>query len=490
MTFKDFNFKPKLQDAINYAGFVEPSPIQQSAIPIVLDGKDIVAQAQTGTGKTAAFGLPIIQNINPQDGVGAVVIVPTRELAMQVSDEIFRFGKNLGIKTVTVYGGSSYSRQIRFIETASVIVATPGRFLDLLSKGQIDISPKYVVLDEADEMLDMGFLDDIKKIFTYMPSNRQTLMFSATMPQEIKNLAKKILNEPEFITATKTEMTNENIEQNYYVVDEYERDDALIRLMDYKNPVKSIIFCRVKKEVDRLATLLVSQGFLAKGLHGDMEQRQREEVIRSFKSSAIEVLVATDVAARGLDVSDVSHVFNYHIPFDNESYVHRIGRTGRAGKLGVAVSLVTPHEIKAIDRIQKHTKSKIKTKIIPTITDVQSKKQSGLIGKIKAKKIDNSAYEIIEQLKEDFDISTIAFKLASLLSDSQKVKGADNIGKSIGEIKRLIEKSKYSNSGNGRNRRRGGNRSHRSGGGGYRGGNGGRNRSRSGGGNRSGGDRH
>jgi ATP-dependent RNA helicase DeaD len=231
-----------------------------------------------------------------------------------------------------------------------------------------------------------------------------------------------------------------------------------------------------------------------------MEQRQREEVIRSFKSSAIEVLVATDVAARGLDVSDVSHVFNYHIPFDNESYVHRIGRTGRAGRTGVAVSLVTPHEIKAINRIERHIKSKINTKIIPTIIDVQSKKQSGLIGKIKEKEIDNSAYDIIEQLKEDFDISTIAFKLASLLADSQKVKGADNIGKSIGEIKRLIERTKYDNGGNGRNRGRGGNRGHRGGGGGYRGGNGGNggrnrsggggNRSRSGGGNRSGGDRH
>jgi len=348
MTFKEFNFRDEIAKSIEAAGFKEPSPVQEEAIPYVLDGHDMIAQAHTGTGKTAAFGLPILNNITCKDGVEALVIVPTRELATQVSDEIFRFGKFRGINTATVYGGTSYSRQINHVQKAAIVVATPGRLLDLLKGGKIDIMPKYVVLDEADEMLDMGFLEDIKEIFSYMPSERQTLMFSATMPHAIRELAKTILHEPKIITITKGEVTNSHIKQLYYVVEEFERDDALIRLLDYKDPVKSIIFCRMKKEVDRLSTALVSLGYSAKGLHGDMEQRTREEVIRSFKKGNLEILIATDVAARGLDVSDVSHVFNYHIPFDNESYVHRIGRTGRAGRDGTAISIVTPHEFKAL----------------------------------------------------------------------------------------------------------------------------------------------
>ena len=438
MTFQDFKFKENLQKAIDEAGFKEPSPIQIDAIPHILLGKDIVGQAHTGTGKTAAFGLPVLNQLTGKNAE-AVVIVPTRELAMQVSDELFKFGKFLGINTATVYGGQAYSRQLKLIETASVIVATPGRFLDLLKNEHIKIKPKFVILDEADEMLDMGFLDDIKDIFTYLPEDRQTLLFSATMPTAIKNLAKTILKEPEFVTITKSDVTNKNITQTFYVVDEKERDDALIRLFDYKNPKKSIIFCRTKKDVDRLSTFLLSQGFMAKSLHGDMEQKQREEAIKAFKTSKLEILIATDVAARGLDVNDVTHVFNYHLPFDGESYVHRIGRTGRAGKDGMAISIVTPHEFRTLQRIEKTIGAKLESKVVPNISTVKQKKIDELKQSILDQEIKDYAITIVEELKEEFDISTIAFKLASIIASKTYVKGNNHIGKSESDISRLIE---------------------------------------------------
>ncbi len=449
MEFKDFNFKDELMQAINKAGFVEPSPIQKDAIPIVLTGKDIVAQAQTGTGKTAAFGLPILQNLRRDGTVEALVIVPTRELAMQVSDELFKFGKFLDIKTATIYGGTSYSRQIKHTENASIVIATPGRLLDLLKNEQISINPRFIVLDEADEMLDMGFLEDIKTIFKFMPKERQTLLFSATMPEPIRDLAKRILIEPAFVTVTKKDMTNTNIEQSYYVVEEYERDDALMRLFDFKNPTKSIVFCKMKRDVDRLATYLVSQGYSAKGLHGDMEQRQREEVIKAFKASTLEVLVATDVAARGLDVSDVSHVFNYQLPFDSEPYVHRIGRTGRGGKSGVAVSIVTPSEFRSLQKIQSNIGAMMEAKVVPTIDDVKSKKHSGFMASIKNQVVDPAVCDLIDTLKEEFDLSTIAYKLASILTQKDEVKGKNKIGKSHQDIAALIDRLKNDRGGSG-----------------------------------------
>ncbi len=443
MTFTDFNFKSQLQKAIDDAGFKEPSPVQKEAMPIVLEGKDIVAQAHTGTGKTAAFGLPILNMLSLDKSVEAVIIVPTRELATQVSDEIYRFGKYLGINTATVYGGSSYQRQIKHINNAAVVVATPGRFLDLLSNGQISISPKFVVLDEADEMLDMGFLDDIKEIFTYFEAPRQTLMFSATMPPAIRELSKTILYRPKFVTITKNNVTNVKIKQNYYVVRENERDDALIRLLDFKDPKKSIVFCRTKKEVDRLSGFLSSKGYMAKGLHGDMEQRQREEVIKAFKRDNLEILIATDVAARGLDVSDVSHVFNYHIPFDSESYVHRIGRTGRAGKEGVAISIVTPHEFNSLKKIQKNVGSQLESKVIPTIQDVQMRQKSSMLEKVASQPISELARGFVDELKKEFVDEDIALKLASLMYSANDIKGSDKIGMNSSEVEKLF--SRYEN---------------------------------------------
>jgi ATP-dependent RNA helicase DeaD len=456
MKFEDFNFKPKLFKAIQEAGFKEPSPVQQEAIPVVLNGDDVVAQAHTGTGKTAAFGLPIINMLKLDGSVECVVIVPTRELAMQVSDELFKFGRFLGINSATVYGGSSYARQIKHINNSSIVVTTPGRFLDLLNSAQIDIDPSFVVLDEADEMLDMGFLDDIKEIFSHFNKQRQTLMFSATMPTQIKELAKTILYRPKFITVTKSDVTNTNIKQNFYVVEERERDDALVRLLDFKDPTKCIIFCRMKKDVDRLSNYLMAKGYAAKGLHGDMEQRQREEVIRGFKRGDLEVLIATDVAARGLDVSDVSHVFNYQIPFDSESYVHRIGRTGRAGREGMAISIVTPAEFNSLNKIQKDIGSSLESKVIPTIRDVQMKQKDSLMDTVKKQEISDLAISMVQELKKEFVDEDIALKLASILYSENDIAGSDRIGKNISEITRLIDyhKRQKNSKHNGRRNRR------------------------------------
>ncbi len=471
MKFTDFNLKETIQAAVTEAGFTEPSPVQKDAIPLVLEGHDIIAQAQTGTGKTAAFGLPMMSMMKADGSVEGLVIVPTRELAMQVSDELFRFGKLSGLKTATVYGGTAYKQQIDRIKQASIVVATPGRLQDLLMSGRIKINPQWVVLDEADEMLDMGFLDEIKNIFTFLPQERQTLMFSATMPNAIRKLAEQILKTPKTVAITKSESTNSKITQLYYVVQDKERDDALVRLIDYKNPNKCIIFCRMKKEVDRLVAHMTAQGFKVSGLHGDMEQKQREVTIRAFKQGGIDIFIATDVAARGLDVNDVTHVFNYHIPFDSESYVHRIGRTGRGGKSGEAITLVSPNELRTIKRIEKDVGAKLITQVIPTRIEVQNNRADALIKKIAETRVTESAINLVKTLQHDLDIVTIAHLLASLVQEEDFVKGKDNIGLGLEEVELLIERA-MQNRGGGGGRNRGG----------YRGGN--RNRNSSGRNNR------
>jgi len=454
LTFEDFDLSEEIKSGIAAAGFKVPSPVQAQAIPVVLEGHDIVAQAHTGTGKTAAFGIPSMSMMDKNSGVALLVIAPTRELATQVSDELYRLGNKANVRTVTVYGGMSAGRQIDLISRgAQVVVATPGRLLDLLKSGRLrDFNPSHVVLDEADEMLDMGFLDDIQEIFTYLPEERQTLLFSATMPEAIKRLAKNILQNPKFITITKSETTNRDIEQQYYVIEEYERDDATVRLIDAQDATKTIIFCRMKKEVDRLATTLISHGYLAKGLHGDMEQRQREEVIKSFRSGKIDMLIATDVAARGLDVSDVSHVFNYHIPFDAESYVHRIGRTGRAGKKGVAITLVTPLEFRELQRIKKTVGTEINHYNIPTLGDVKKANVGKLLDSIKKQHLNDDAAAILNTLEEDMDISQVAFKLISLLIEQQKVAGPERIGIDPAKVAKMLDRLKHDNGGRGKGR--------------------------------------
>ena len=468
LTFDELGLKKEILKSVKFAGFTTPSPIQAQAIPIVLSGKDMVGQAHTGTGKTAAFSLPALNNMQLDGSVELLVITPTRELATQVSDEIFKYGRNLGVRTVTIYGGSSYKRQIDLVERgASVVVATPGRMLDILKKGMLkNFAPSMVVLDEADEMLDMGFLDDINEIFSYLPTNRQTLLFSATMPQPIKNLAHKILQDPEFVSITKGETTNADIEQLYYVIDEHERDDAIIRLMDSENTEKSVVFCRTKSEVDRLSNVLSNAGHLANGLHGDMDQRQRENVIKGFKNGSIQVLVATDVAARGIHVNNISHVFNYHIPFDPESYVHRIGRTGRAGTKGKAITLLTPLEFKELQKIKKIVGTSMEHAYIPSKNDLRATNIDKIVESIENQKIFDEAHLILDRLKEDIDEETIMFKLISMVLSKQDIKGPSNIGIPADKLENILRRAASKNSG-GRNRGRGGNRrsSHRHNGG-------------------------
>lgn len=469
LTFEDFGLRAELMQSINYAGFKQPSPIQAMVIPVIMEGRDVVGQAHTGTGKTAAFGLPTLNKMDLKGGIETLIITPTRELANQVSDEIYKFGKHLGVRTVTIYGGSSYNRQIDLIERgAQVIIATPGRLLDMLSRDMLKgFAPSTVILDEADEMLDMGFLDDINEIFTYLPTERQTLLFSATMPAPIKQLAERILVNPYFASITKEETTNTDISQQYYVIEESERDDAIIRLMDAEDAQKTVVFCRTKKEVDRLSNVLSAAGYSAKGLHGDMEQRSRESVIKGLKTDAIDVLIATDVAARGLHIDGVTHVFNYHIPFDPESYVHRIGRTGRAGKKGVAITLVTPLEFKELQRIRSKVGTTMEHAYIPSKHDVKEAQVSRLLADIEKQHIFDEAHKVLDALKEEYDMDQIAYKLISVLMEQNKVQGPNQIGIARERLEKILSNLDRRDRGGSNNRNRGGfNNRNRSGNGG------------------------
>lgn len=448
LTFDDLGLNPQVLKGVLDAGFTSPSPIQAQAIPAVLKGKDVIAQAQTGTGKTAAFALPIINMLKNDKTIEALVITPTRELAMQISDEIFKLGKYAKTKTICVYGGQSIKRQCEFLQkTPQVMIATPGRLLDHLKNSRIEnFMPKIVVLDESDEMLDMGFLDDIEEIFSYLPSNSQILLFSATMPQQIRVLADKILQDPINVKITPTNITNVDISQRFYVINDGERNDAITRLLDTQSPSKSIIFTRTKKEADILNEILTNKNYKSTALHGDMDQRNRRSAIDAFKANKVDILVATDVASRGLDITDVSHVFNYHIPLNPESYVHRIGRTGRAGKKGVAITLVTPLEYKELKRIQNDIGSKLELYEIPAMNTDGNK----ILENILKAKVNDDIVSIYEGLKDKIEPAQLCLKLLAL-----HLKGS-KIGLSKQEILNIEEKNSNKNSrDNSRNRNRG-----------------------------------
>lgn len=387
LKFEELNVDEKILKAIGDMGFEEASPIQAKAIPVVLEGKDIVGQAQTGTGKTAAYGIPMLQSIDPKlKCVQAVVLCPTRELAIQVADEIRKLAKYMSsIKVLPVYGGQEIVRQIKSLKTGvQIVVGTPGRVMDHMRRKTVKFDKvKMVILDEADEMLDMGFREDMETILTQMPDERQTVMFSATMPKAIMDIARTFQNDAEVIKVVRKELTVENIEQYYFEVRSKNKDEILSRLIDIYNPKLSVVFCNTKKQVDDLISELKGRGYFADGIHGDMKQAQRDRVMNDFRKGKTEILIATDVAARGIDVDDVDIVFNYDLPQDEEYYVHRIGRTGRAGRAGLAFSFVTGKEIYKLKDIERYCKTKIMARQIPSLDDVKNTRIDNLFEQVR-----------------------------------------------------------------------------------------------------------
>ncbi|EOL42629.1 DEAD/DEAH box helicase [Enterococcus phoeniculicola] len=362
MKFKELNLSPELLSAVEKAGFEEATPIQEATISLALEGKDVIGQAQTGTGKTAAFGLPMLEKIDTNNrDLQGLVIAPTRELAIQTQEELFRLGRDKKIRVQAVYGGADIGRQIRGLkDRPHIVVGTPGRMLDHINRHTLKLGTvQTLVLDEADEMLNMGFLEDIEKIISQVPSERQTLLFSATMPPAIKSIGVKFMKNPEHVQIKAKEMTADLIDQYYVRSKDYEKFDIMTRLLDVQTPELTIVFGRTKRRVDELARGLEARGYRAEGIHGDLSQQKRMSVLRSFKNGHLDILVATDVAARGLDISGVTHVYNYDIPQDPESYVHRIGRTGRAGKGGMSVTFVTPNEMSYLHVIENLTKKRM-----------------------------------------------------------------------------------------------------------------------------------
>lgn len=387
MKFDELNIDERILRAIEDMGFEETSPIQTQAIPAVCEGIDVVGQAQTGTGKTAAYTIPMLMKIDPQiKKPQAIVLCPTRELAVQVAEEIRKLVKYMSdIKVLPVYGGQEIVRQIKSLKTGvQIIVGTPGRVMDHMRRKTVKFDNiNMVILDEADEMLDMGFREDMETILTETPEDRQTVMFSATMPKAIMDIARNFQKDARIIKVVRKELTVSNIEQFYYEVRPKNKTEVLCRLIDIYNPRLSVVFCNTKRQVDELISELKGRGYFADGIHGDMKQQQRDRVMDDFRSGKVDILIATDVAARGIDVDDVDMVFNYDIPQDEEYYVHRIGRTGRAGRSGMALSFISGKEVYKLKDIERYCKTKILAKPVPSLDDVKNTKLDNMFDKIR-----------------------------------------------------------------------------------------------------------
>jgi ATP-dependent RNA helicase DeaD len=438
--FEQMGLSRGILEGVKAAGFLTPSPIQSAAIPLVLTGIDLIGQAQTGTGKTAAYGLPAMSRLKNNNSVEILVLTPTRELAIQVSDELFRLGKFANVKTVPVVGGQGYLRQVELINRgAQVVVATPGRLMDHLREGRLKrFTPHIIVLDEADEMLDRGFVDDIRQILSDMPSDRQTLLFSATMPPEIKALTREFMRQPKHVQLNSGQQTNMDIEQRLIVIRGHERESALVRILEVEDPEKAIIFCRTKRDVDNLQSELTTRGVSAKSIHGDMSQAIRNQAVQALKDGRAKIIIATDVAARGLDIPNVTHVINFHVPENRERYVHRIGRTGRAGKRGVAITVATPSEIRGNDVFAKAHNAEFSVGEVPSKNDVRDSLEKQLSAKIEGLRLRNDMANFAATLAGKYSAEELAQRLVSVISAGRQVTGDDRIGVTADEARRLL----------------------------------------------------
>lgn len=425
LTFKELKVNEKILRAVEEMGFEQATPIQEQAIPIALQGRDLIGQAQTGTGKTAAFSIPFLEKITEDPVIQVLVLTPTRELCIQVAEEVGKIGKYVRAKALPIYGGQDINRQIRALKNRpQIIIATPGRLMDHMNRRTIRLDHlKVVVLDEADEMLNMGFLEDIEKILSACNSDRQTLMFSATIKPEIEKIANTFMREPLFVKVKTQELTVPVIEQHFYEVPERDKLDALCRILDIQNPELALIFGRTKRRVDELSDALQKRGYLAEGIHGDLSQRQRDSVMAKFRNAQIEILVATDVAARGLDISGVTHVYNFDIPLDVDSYVHRIGRTGRAGQTGLAITFVEPREFGQLRNIERTIKKKLIRQPLPTLAEVQKEKRKMAASKV-VQVIEEGRYSdykyAAEELMDEYDSQTIIAAALKLIGGSME----------------------------------------------------------------------
>jgi len=435
--FSALGLDERVVAALATLGYEEPTPVQLAAIPPLLEGRDVLAQAATGTGKTAAFSLPLLSrltpNAAPRERTAALILVPTRELAMQVAEAVNRYGKLLGVQALPVYGGASMDNQIRALKRGvDVVIATPGRALDHIRRKTLQLqSVKTVVLDEADEMLDMGFAEDLEAILEATPKNRQTALFSATLPSRIVAIARRQLRDPVTVTIDREVVPageSARVRQVAYMVPRAHKMAALARVLDLEHPTSAIVFCRTRTEVDELSETLAARGMRADALHGGLSQDQRDRVMQRFRSKKTDLLIATDVAARGLDVKHVSHVVNYDVPADAEAYVHRIGRTGRAGREGVAITLAEPREHRLLRNIERMTKQRIDIATVPTVADLKSRRLELARATLREAILDGELdmYRgICESLADEFDVMDIAAAAVKMLEAREDTDEAD-----------------------------------------------------------------
>ncbi len=458
LKFEDLQLDERILRAVADMGFEETSPIQGQAIPLALEGKDIIGQAQTGTGKTAAFGIPLLERVDPKvKKLQAIVLCPTRELAIQVAEEVRRLAKYMhGIKVLPVYGGQEIVKQIRSLKDGTqVIIGTPGRVMDHMRRKTIRTEEVHtVVLDEADEMLNMGFLEDMETILGQLPQERQTMMFSATMPSAIQEIARKFQKDPMTVKVVKKDLTVPKVTQYYYEVKQKNKIEVLSRLLDLYAPKLSVVFCNTKKGVEEVVEALQGRGYFAEGLHGDLKQIQRDRVMNSFRNGKADILVATDVAARGIDVDDVEAVFNYDIPQDDEYYVHRIGRTGRAGREGKAFSLVVGREVYKMRDIQRYCKTRIIPQAIPSLNDITSIKVDKILDQVRDTIEDQDLDEMIDviemkMIEEDYTAMELAAALLRIIMGDEN----EDIAESSWPARSLDDLDTYKSHGNSRDRR-------------------------------------